>query len=39
LCLNFVVEEEGFPAVVLIRAITPTEGLEVIEARRDHSLI
>ena len=33
-CLNFVVEEEGFPAVVLIRAVVPTEGLEIIEMRR-----
>ncbi|MEJ2267004.1 MAG: DNA-3-methyladenine glycosylase, partial [Anaerolineales bacterium] len=32
--LNFVVEEEGFPAAVLIRAIVPIEGLEVIEERR-----
>jgi DNA-3-methyladenine glycosylase len=34
-CLNFVVETEGFPAAVLIRAIQPTEGLDVIAARRD----
>jgi DNA-3-methyladenine glycosylase len=34
-CLNFVVETEGFPAAVLIRAIQPVEGLEVIAARRD----
>jgi DNA-3-methyladenine glycosylase len=33
--LNFVTELEGFPAAVLIRAITPTEGLDVIAARRD----
>jgi DNA-3-methyladenine glycosylase len=33
-CLNFVVEEEGFPAVVLIRALIPTEGLGIIESRR-----
>ncbi len=32
--LNFVVEAEGFPAAVLIRSITPTEGLERIAARR-----
>jgi DNA-3-methyladenine glycosylase len=32
--LNFVVEEEGFPAAVLIRTIVPIEGLEVIEERR-----
>jgi DNA-3-methyladenine glycosylase len=33
--LNFVAEPEGFPAAVLIRAILPTEGLDVIAARRD----
>jgi DNA-3-methyladenine glycosylase len=33
--LNFVTESEGFPAAVLIRAIVPTEGLDVIAARRD----
>ncbi len=33
-CLNFVVEAEGFPAAVLIRAIQPVEGLAVIAARR-----
>lgn len=32
--LNFVTEAEGFPAAVLIRAIIPMEGLEVIEERR-----
>jgi DNA-3-methyladenine glycosylase len=31
--LNFVVEREGYPAV-LIRAIQPVEGLEIIAARR-----
>ncbi|MBP1694651.1 MAG: putative 3-methyladenine glycosylase [Chloroflexi bacterium] len=34
-CLNFVVESEGFPAAVLIRAIDPVEGLDVIASRRD----
>jgi DNA-3-methyladenine glycosylase len=33
-CLNFVVEQDGFPAAVLIRALRPVEGLEVIAARR-----
>jgi DNA-3-methyladenine glycosylase len=32
--LNFVTEETGFPAAVLIRAVIPTEGQEVIAARR-----
>ncbi len=33
--LNFVTEAQGFPAAVLIRAIVPTEGLEIIGARRN----
>ncbi len=32
--LNFVAEREGFPAAVLIRGIVPTEGVEIIGARR-----
>lgn len=32
--LNFVVEREGFPAAVLIRAIIPTEGVDRIATRR-----
>lgn len=34
-CLNAVCGGEGFPAAVLIRAIRPVEGLEVIAARRE----
>ena len=33
--LNIVTEAEDFPAAVLIRAIQPSEGLEVISARRN----
>lgn len=32
--LNAVTEEEGFPAAVLIRAIRPLEGVEIIHHRR-----
>ena len=32
--LNFVTESDGFPAAVLIRGIEPTEGLDIIAARR-----
>lgn len=32
--LNFVVEETGYPAAVLIRAIFPVEGLKIIQQRR-----
>ncbi len=32
--LNFVVEPKDFPAAILIRAILPAEGLNLIEARR-----
>ena len=32
--LNAVIEHENFPAAVLIRAIQPVEGVEVISARR-----
>jgi DNA-3-methyladenine glycosylase len=33
--LNAVTEADGFPAAVLIRAIQPDEGREIISARRD----
>lgn len=32
--LNFVTEEEGYPAAVLIRGLEPTDGLEIIAERR-----
>jgi len=33
--LNFVTEVQGFPAAVLIRALHPVQGLELIAARRN----
>jgi DNA-3-methyladenine glycosylase len=33
--LNAISEQEGFPAAVLLRAIQPLEGLEIIQARRN----
>jgi DNA-3-methyladenine glycosylase len=34
--LNFVVEKQGFPAAILIRAIQPVEGVDLIAERRGH---
>jgi DNA-3-methyladenine glycosylase len=33
-CLNFVTERKGFPAAVLIRALEPTDGIEILRKRR-----
>lgn len=33
-CLNVVTEREGFPAAILIRALEPLEGLDIIQQRR-----
>jgi DNA-3-methyladenine glycosylase len=33
--LNFVTEAQGFPAAVLVRALLPLEGLDLIASRRD----
>lgn len=33
-CLNIVTEKRGYPAAVLIRALEPVEGIEIMEKRR-----
>ena len=33
-CLNFVTERKGFPAAVLIRALEPADGIEIMKRRR-----
>lgn len=33
-CLNLVTEKKGFPAAVLIRALEPEEGIEIMKKRR-----
>ena len=36
-CLNVVTEKAGYPAAVLVRALDPTHGLQVMEKRRGGS--
>ena len=39
LCMNVVVNEENRPEVVLLRALEPTEGLELMQKRRQKTAI
>jgi DNA-3-methyladenine glycosylase len=36
-CLNIVAEPEGIPGCVLIRALKPVDGIEVMRERRKHA--
>jgi DNA-3-methyladenine glycosylase len=35
-CLNLVTGKKGYPAAVLIRALEPVEGIEIMKRRRGH---
>jgi DNA-3-methyladenine glycosylase len=38
-CLNFVTEKENFPAAVLIRALEPEDGIEIMKKNRKTDVI
>lgn len=38
-CLNFVTEKENFPAAVLIRALEPEDGIEIMKKNRKTDII